>query len=39
MAPPQARALAGRAERFERLPADLGVVKDVVRDVMGLQTA
>ncbi len=38
-APPQARSLAGRTERFERLPADLGAVKDVVRDVMGLQTA
>ncbi len=37
--PPQARALAGREERFERLPADEAAVKDVVRDVMGLQTA
>ena len=37
--PPQARALQGRPERFERLPADLGAVKEVVRDVMGLQTA
>jgi len=34
--PPQARAVMGKPERFERLPADVEAVKSRVRDAMGL---
>ena len=33
--PPLVRALNGRAERFERIAADVDAVKAVVHDVMG----
>lgn len=34
--PPGVRALSGRAERFERVAADVEAVKAVVREVMGV---
>jgi threonine synthase len=33
--PPQVRSMMSKPERFERMAADLGAVKDVVREVMG----
>jgi threonine synthase len=34
--PPQVLALKNKRERIRRLPADLGAVKSVVREVMGV---